>query len=111
MGERVSDSWRYADRALHLHPGVELEARGAVVNFHDPWVPVIPETREFSHLAGRKSVAWQPERFAKQFDAAVVVTDHEQIDYRALSRALDLIVDTRNALHGIGESRGVVIKA
>jgi len=89
----------------------QLEARGAVVNFHDPWVPVIPETREFSHLAGRKSVAWQPERFAKQFDAAVVVTDHEQIDYRALSRALDLIGDTRNALHGIGESRGVVIKA
>jgi UDP-N-acetyl-D-glucosamine dehydrogenase len=89
----------------------QLEARGAAVDFYDPWVPVIPETREFSHLAGRKSVAWQPEAFRKHFDAAVVVTDHEQIDYRALSKALDLIVDTRNALHSVGESGGVVVKA
>jgi len=89
----------------------QLEARGATVHFYDPWVPVIPETREFSHLAGRRSIAWQPQKFSKLFDAAVVVTDHEQIDYRSLSKALDLIVDTRNALHGVNESRGLVVKA
>ena len=33
-----------------------LEARGATVDYHDTYVPVIPETREHANLAGRK--AW-----------------------------------------------------
>ena len=34
-----------------------LEARGATVDYHDPYIPVIPKTREHAELAGRRSVA------------------------------------------------------
>lgn len=75
----------------------QLEERGAAVEYYDPWVPLIPGTREFPQLAGRRSAPWQPERFGHEFDAAVIVTDHDNIDYPALVKSLDLVVDTRNA--------------
>ena len=91
----------------------ELEAGGATVAYYDPWVPVIPETREFSQLAGRRSTPWSPEYFAAEFDAALIVTDHDNVDYRALARSLDLIVDSRNAMAGAGVATvyGRVVKA
>ncbi|MBV9571809.1 MAG: nucleotide sugar dehydrogenase [Alphaproteobacteria bacterium] len=89
----------------------QLEAKGAAVSFYDPWVPVIPETREFPQLAGRSSVVWKPESFGAQFDAALIVTDHDAVDYRALTRSLDLIVDTRNAMCGVPAQPDVVVKA
>jgi UDP-N-acetyl-D-glucosamine dehydrogenase len=79
----------------------QLETKGAAVDYYDPWVPLIPDTRDFPHLAGRCSVAWKPETFADDFDAALIVTDHDAVDYTALAKSLDLIVDTRNALRGI----------
>ena len=89
----------------------QLEARGAAVDYYDPWVPRIPETRDFPQLAGRTSVPWNPMAFANDFDAALIVTDHSDVDYRALARSLDLIVDTRNAMNGIPAPRGIVVKA
>jgi hypothetical protein len=38
-----------------------LEARGATVDFHDPYVPAIPKTREHPKLANRKSVRLEPD--------------------------------------------------
>jgi UDP-N-acetyl-D-glucosamine dehydrogenase len=34
-------------------------------------------------------------------DCAVVLTDHREIDYRAILDAVPVLVDTRNALRGI----------
>ena len=89
----------------------QLESKGAAVDYYDPWVPFIPETREFPHLAGRRSVAWKPDSFGDDFDAALIVTDHDGVDYRALAHSLDLIVDTRNAMHAAGARPGTVVKA
>jgi|ERR1043166_262924 UDP-N-acetyl-D-glucosamine dehydrogenase len=85
----------------------QLETKGASVSYYDPWVPVISETREFPQLAGRQSVAWEPEGFHKAFDAAIIVTDHDDVDYRRLADTVDLIIDTRNAMQGIARS-GIV---
>jgi UDP-N-acetyl-D-glucosamine dehydrogenase len=87
----------------------QLEARGATVDYYDPWVPTIPETREFPQLAGRGSIAWRPETFEKTFDAALIVTDHADVDYRRLAGSLDLIVDTRNAMKGLSAAH--IVKA
>lgn len=89
----------------------QLEARGAAVDYYDPWVPVIPETREFPELAGRHSVFWKPDTFSDEFDAALIVTDHDGVDYRALAASLDLIVDTRNAMQEISARSCTIIKA
>jgi len=89
----------------------QLEAKGAAVDYYDPWVRMIPETRDFPHLAGRRSVAWKPESFAEDFDAALIVTDHDSVDYQALANSLDLIVDTRNALREVRGHAPNIVKA
>lgn len=89
----------------------QLEGRGAAVEYYDPWVPIIPETREFPQLAGRSSISWKPDSFGEHFDAALIVTDHDGVDYRALTRSLDLIVDTRNAMRDISTHADIIVKA
>jgi UDP-N-acetyl-D-glucosamine dehydrogenase len=71
-------------------------------------VPEIPATREYGALKGRRSVA--AER-AAEFDAVLIVTDHDAVDYAALARAAPLIVDTRNAMARHGLSGGHIVKA
>lgn len=75
----------------------ELEKRGAKVAFYDPFVPVIPQMREHPEMAGRLSLPFDPKQFA-DFDAVLVCTDHDGVDYAAVSASCHLIIDTRNAL-------------
>lgn len=78
-----------------------LEERGARTDYHDPFVPEIPMTREHAALAGRRSVAWRPD-LGSDYDATLIVTDHDDVDYRALLQHAPLVVDTRNACRKAG---------
>ena len=78
-----------------------LESRGAKTEFHDPFVPVIPMTREHAELAGRESVAWR-EDLGAGYDAILIATDHDGVDYCALTEHAPLVVDTRNACRRAG---------
>ena len=86
-------------------PGLRLmeliEAMGAIVDFHDPFVETVPDTADYSGLRGRKGVASPPDYGG--YDAALIVTDHDQTDYAGLVAACPLVLDTRNACerHGI----------
>ena len=95
-------------------PALEImerfEARGANVAYFDPWVPVIPKTREHGRLAGRRSIELSAETTAR-FDLVVVVTDHRDVDYRLIADHAKLIVDTRNAFGRIGIAREHINKA
>jgi UDP-N-acetyl-D-glucosamine dehydrogenase len=73
-----------------------LEEKGATVDYADPYVPEV-HGREW---AGRRDIkAVELTRGAmKQYDCAVIVTDHKTFDYDALVAEADLIVDTRNAI-------------
>jgi len=86
-----------------------LEERGAEVSFYDPFIPVIPPTREHAALAGREAVAWSPEVIAS-FDAALIATDHDAVDYEQLVTHSKLVVDTRNATARIAD-RSRIVKA
>jgi UDP-N-acetyl-D-glucosamine dehydrogenase len=88
-----------------------LEERGCTIEYLDSWIPEIPETREHSELAGRKSVKWEPEKFAKQYDAALIVTDHDSVDYAKLVESMDLVVDTRNATRKVSSHRDRIVMA
>jgi UDP-N-acetyl-D-glucosamine dehydrogenase len=87
-----------------------LEGRGAEVAFYDPFVPAIPKTREHAALSGRRSVAWNPKAFRK-YDAALICTDHDGVDYAALVANSRLVVDTRNAAGSVADPGDVVVKA
>jgi len=87
-----------------------LMARGAKVLYHDPKVSIIPETREYPELAGMKSIAWDPARLS-DFTAAIILTDHDAVDYQTLIREVPLVVDTRNVTASITPGSQNIVKA
>lgn len=87
-----------------------LEARGARTAYHDPHVPVIPSTREHAELTGRKSIALTADAVAG-FDAVLIATDHDAVDYRWLAETARLVIDTRNACGRADVVRPNVVKA
>lgn len=86
-----------------------LEARGAQVRYHDPFVPEIPGSRAHGALAGRRSVALTPETL-RACDAALIVTDHDGIDYAAILAHAPLVADTRNACARAGLHDDRIVK-
>lgn len=88
----------------------ELTAQGASVDYYDPYVPEIGPTREHSAWAGKRSIAWNQENLAS-YDLVLISTDHACIDYQELADWAPLVVDTRNAMHGIETEAGQVWKA
>ena len=73
-----------------------LKERGADVAYSDPYCPEIPRTRDHPGLTGMKSV----DVGASEWDAILVVTDHDGVDYPSLVEQAALIVDTRNVYNG-----------
>ena len=86
-----------------------LEAEGAKVAYHDPFVPTIPKTREHIQLAGRTSLDLTPETVSS-FDAVLISTNHDGVDYQMMADQATLIVDTRNAMKEFS-GKAVVVKA
>ncbi|MBT9371801.1 nucleotide sugar dehydrogenase [Rhizobium sp. CSW-27] len=84
--------------------------RGAEVCYHDPFIAEVPRTREYSHLKGRRSVELSPDSVAG-FDAVVVATDHDAVDYPMIAQSAPLIVDTRNVFARKGVAAGTIVKA
>jgi UDP-N-acetyl-D-glucosamine dehydrogenase len=75
-----------------------LKRHGAKVTYSDPYVPSIRIEDEHLFAADERSAV-------ADADCAVIVTDHSGTDYAAIVSAAKLIVDTRNALRGIGSER------
>ncbi|AYC31455.1 nucleotide sugar dehydrogenase [Pseudomonas cavernae] len=77
-------------------PSVEImeliEAKGGIVAYSDPHVPVFPKMRE--HHFELSSQALSAENLAN-FDAVVLATDHDKFDYELIKQHARLIVDSR----------------
>ena len=78
----------------------KLKERGAEVSYHDPYVPVIRPSREYSHWAGMRSTPWNQESLAS-FDCILISTAHRTVNYAELGRWAPLIVDTRDAMRNV----------
>ncbi len=87
-----------------------IEDAGASVDYYDPHVPAVPNTREHARFAGRRAIAWDASGLSS-YDAALICTDHDGVDYEALVRASTLVIDTRNALARITNGRQKIVKA
>ena len=87
-----------------------LIERGSRADYHDPHVAVIPTTREYGALSGRLSVPVDAQSLAA-YDAVVIVTDHDAVDYRDLVAHAKLVVDTRNVCGRLGIPGDNVVKA
>lgn len=80
---------------------LELERLGASVAYHDPYFPIMPETRDHPSLAGRSSVPLKAETLAAH-DATLIMTDHSAVDYELVSAEAKLLFDARNAIDARG---------
>jgi UDP-N-acetyl-D-glucosamine dehydrogenase len=85
-----------------------LQARGAKVDYNDPFVPSTPKQRE--HNLGMKSRKLSA-AMLKSYDCVLIATDHSQYDYEMIARHARLIVDTRNATDDIKGAKSKIIKA
>jgi len=74
-----------------------LEEAGASVEYIDPHVPELPVMREYGQFAARKAIAPEAVK-AGAFDAVLIATDHDAVDYSALLKLDAPVVDTRNAI-------------
>ncbi|WP_193139276.1 MULTISPECIES: nucleotide sugar dehydrogenase [unclassified Meridianimarinicoccus] len=81
-----------------------LEAAGVTVDYHDPYFPVMPLTRDDPDLAGRQSIDLSAGALAG-YDAVLVTTDHTHVDYALVAEHARLVFDSRNVFDG----RGIVI--
>ena len=69
-----------------------LKDRGGTVNYHDPYVPALPQL-------GLESVPL--ETAVDEADAIVLVTAHPGIDYAALAERSALFIDLRGVTRGV----------
>jgi UDP-N-acetyl-D-glucosamine dehydrogenase len=87
-----------------------IEARGARADYHDPHIPELPATRDHSALAGRRSVPLTPETLHR-YDAVLITTDHDDVDYHLVVNHARIVLDTRNVCARIGIADRRIIKA
>lgn len=87
-----------------------LSDRVADLAFHDPYVSDLHMTRNHPELAGMKSIEINADSVSA-YDAVVVVTDHDGVDYELINRHARLIVDTRNAFGNRGIRSEKIVKA
>ena len=85
-----------------------LRRRGADVDYFDPHIPEVPHNRDHPEFSGMRSIAWSREAL-RRYDAVLISTDHDDIDYALLAETVPLVVDTRNAMKDVARSHGAAI--
>ncbi|MDR1012566.1 MAG: nucleotide sugar dehydrogenase [Coxiellaceae bacterium] len=85
----------------------QLLSKKVNVDYYDPYIPMIPNTREHPILANVKSIKLNAKSL-KKYDAVILCTDHDCIDYTLLVKRSKLLIDTRNATARIGKKNNVV---
>jgi UDP-N-acetyl-D-glucosamine dehydrogenase len=84
-----------------------LMQRGAQVDYSDPHIPVTRKMRMFDLKMSSVPLS---EETLRKYDCVVIATDHSCYDYKLIADNASLVIDTRNAINGIGKN-GNVVKA
>ncbi len=77
-----------------------LKQHGSNVEYHDPYAPICANHRHYPEI-NMKSMALTKENLQK-FDAVIIATEHENVDYQLVAEHSSLIIDTRNVLAARG---------
>jgi len=81
-----------------------LQQKGALVQYHDPYVP------SFRHDDWEMHSVCDLMPAVSEADVVVIVTNHSDYDYGTICEAASLIVDTRNALGKLGKDNPKVVR-
>jgi UDP-N-acetyl-D-glucosamine dehydrogenase len=77
---------------------------GAVVDYHDPFVPSFQD----EHGCVRHSIPMTAQVISGA-DCVLITTDHSQFDWELVVRNAQLVVDTRNATKGVSRRDNIVL--
>ncbi|MGE5342439.1 MAG: nucleotide sugar dehydrogenase [Candidatus Omnitrophota bacterium] len=78
------------------------------VEYYDPYIPSLPITRKFQldlHSVDLTTIG------PSHYDAAVIITNHSNIDYQDIVNKARIVIDTRNALKQKGLKSEKILKA
>ncbi|HLY61143.1 MAG TPA: nucleotide sugar dehydrogenase [Terriglobia bacterium] len=84
-----------------------LQARGAHVDYNDPYFPRLHKMRHYDFQLA--SVDLTPATLAG-YDAVVISTDHSSYDYSEIVRCSRLVIDTRNSTSHVKEDREKIVR-
>lgn len=84
-----------------------LREKGADVDYNDPFVPKLPQTRKYNYEMESVELT---EKNLKSYDLILLSTDHTKYDYKFISENSDLILDTRNAFERAGIKNSKIYK-
>ena len=85
-----------------------LQKKGATLLYHDPFIPVLPSFRKYQYNLKSSPLT---KGLLRRMDAAVVVTDHSQVDYEWIAKHVPLVIDTRNATKNLTRWKKKIVKA
>ncbi len=74
------------------------------VSYHDPFIPYIKKTRKFKNFENLKSIILNAKNI-KNFDASIIVTDHDKIDYSIIKKYSKIIFDCRGKFNLSNEAK------
>jgi UDP-N-acetyl-D-glucosamine dehydrogenase len=85
-----------------------LMEKEAKVEYSDPYVPKMPKLRKYK--LDMSSVPLTEKNLSK-YDVVMILTDHGGFDYEFIYENSNLIIDTRNAMAGIKDTKKKIFKA
>ena len=85
-----------------------LTARGAKVDYNDPYFPALFKMRHYD-FSNKKSVELAPKKIAS-YDCVLIATDHTSYDYEAIVKNAKLVIDTRNATRRVTKGRDKIVQ-
>ena len=83
-----------------------LQKKGALVEYHDPYIPHIHHERDGWQMDTVKDVM----KSVKEADAVVIVTNHTAYDYEAIIDSAKFVFDSRNATGKLAKNNEKVVR-
>ena len=83
-----------------------LRKKGAVVEYHDPYIPHIHHENDGWHMDSVTDVM----KSVKDADAVVIITNHSSYDYKAIVESAKFVFDSRNATRKVAKDSEKVVR-
>jgi UDP-N-acetyl-D-glucosamine dehydrogenase len=83
-----------------------LQKKGAVVEYHDPYIPHIHHETDGWHMDSVKDMM----NAVRAADAVVIITNHREYDYRAIVESAAFVFDSRNATRTAAKDSEKVVR-
>jgi UDP-N-acetyl-D-glucosamine dehydrogenase len=84
-----------------------LTARGAKLDYNDPYFPALHKMRHYDY-SNMRSVELTPAALGT-YDCVLIATDHTSYDYQSIVDSSKLVVDTRNATRRVTKNREKIV--